>query len=479
MLDEALRNNHLAYTKALNKMLPQLESYAALTSNERKKQLQMDIAAVVTPIRSLSSGSKAGIISDVAGQIESHLEARANNENASPPTASQLDASSDAWAEALETLVGSITPEEFERNQARLLTAQKAGTPRPILFMKNRKEDGFLVLYWPEKSSYRIWINLHPKTSKNARKIEVDGLIDLRTGEHTSFQSRTGVLVPVQMAKSYQIDEFINKGRSQSAKLCKVADRDGSTHFEVHVTYEFEAAAVETRTIIAIDRGIYNLASIAVIDHSGRVLHRENIDGMSLRHVQRLHEKRQRAAQINARRYSSTTRRAMADEAVHYAANRIVELAKKHGSQVVMEDLSNLTNRAKPRARSNFNRVLNRSQYAKLAKALEYKLAIEGLPKPRTVNAAGTSQTCCECGVWSPKNRLKSPRKDGDGFDLSRFLCVSCGRADDADLNAAVVIGQKKRWRDQLPDAFRRLPNRDIPRDDSFEQFLKNSCSLA
>ena len=93
---------------------------------------------------------------------------------------------------------------------------------------------------------------------------------------------------------------------------------------------------------------------------------------------------------------------------------------------------------------SNFNRLLNRGQFGKLKSILEYKLTLEGLPKPISVHAARTNQTCPECGHWSPKNRGKTALIDG--FEMECFECQGCGYKDDADLNAARVIAMKGRW---------------------------------
>lgn len=171
--------------------------------------------------------------------------------------------------------------------------------------------------------------------------------------------------------------------------------------------------------------------------------------------MQQKEERRQRNTQKRGKIYKSSSRLAEADKAVHAAANAIVEMALKHKSQVVIENLSNLTNRTSKRGRSNFNRLLTRAQYTKLKSVLEYKLPLVGLPKPVSVAAQGTSQTCPECGLWRHENRKKEPLPDGKGFAMDRFLCVNCGYDKDADMNAARVIALKKKWRNELPKAQR------------------------
>jgi IS605 OrfB family transposase len=250
----------------------------------------------------------------------------------------------------------------------------------------------------------------------------------------------------------------LRKGVPQSAKLVKTGN-----DYEIHVSFLFETLTVEVATVLGVRRGIYNLASLCMLDRDGRILYRENVEGRSIRASQIREEQRQRETQKKARRYRSTVRLALADEAVHAAANRIVDVAVKYGAQVVLADLRSLTARGRKRARSKFNHVMNRGQYAKLERVLEYKLALEGLPKPKGVAAAGTSRTCPRCGEWHSGNIPKAPGKDA--LAMSRFLCITCGYEDDADLNAARVIGQKKRWREQLPLKWRAKRAVEIPEE--------------
>jgi IS605 OrfB family transposase len=469
MLDDALRRNHLAYTKTLKQLLPKLEEYTPLNRHEREKAIKRDATTIVRPLP-LSSGAKAGVVEDIHGQLASHLELLKGDaqEKTSLPTACTLDRPQVAWTQALEDFRLSLTEQEETERRTRLLAQHNAGRPRPVLFLKNRKTDGYLVLYNPEKAVYALWLNLHPENSRFAERIAVRNMVNIRTGEVVSFASKTGAVFPVVFGKDYQFTEFLSKARPQSAKLLRT--QDGA--YEVHVTFLFEAERIDPLTVLGVDRGIYNLASLCVMDRDGHVIARENVDGRRLRHVQRTHERRQREAQQKSRHYRSASRRAMADEAVHYAANRIAALAQEHRSQVVLENLSMLTRRSGKRGRSNFNRVLNRSQYAKLERVLIYKLAVLGLPKPKTVAAAGTSQTCPRCGHWSSDNRKKTPLLDGS-FAMERFACVACGHEDDADLNAARVIGLKKIWREALPASLRTQQAKEVAPEHSFCQFLR------
>ena len=138
---------------------------------------------------------------------------------------------------------------------------------------------------------YFIYLNLVPETSRFCRltKVEqrspscrrIENLINMRTGEVVSFTSRTGCLFPIEFGR-YQDSEFLRCGSPLSAQLWKRCDR-----YEVQISFEFKVRQIEPKTILGLDRGIYNLASLAVIDQDGGVIERKNIDGMNLRMVQR------------------------------------------------------------------------------------------------------------------------------------------------------------------------------------------------
>jgi IS605 OrfB family transposase len=462
MLSDALTRNHLAYTKLLTKLLPDIEKFAAEKPGlKREIAIYRSGAPLVKPLP-LSLGSKAGLISDVAGQISSYIELRAEQESPSNPTAARLNASATDLRVALTEFANAVDIDSENDSRDRLIAQFRAGMRRPILFLKNRVADGYLVLYSPEKNAYFAWLNLHSQSSRFAKPVKVGGLVDVRTGKAVSFTGKTGALFPLAFARDFQFEEFIAKGRPQSAKLLQKGD-----NFELHVTFEFSSPRIIPATVMGVDRGIYSLASFCTINGQGVALAESNVDGRGLRYVQRLEERQQKASQKRGKHYKSRARRHMADEAVHVAANQIVAAARVNAAQVVVESLRQLTSTGKRRPRSNFNRLLGRSQYQKLQRVLEYKLAVAGLPKPKEVSAAYTSQTCPCCGFQARENRPKL--QDGDGFRVDRFICQRCGYEHDADLNAARLIALKRLWREGLPPAHRARPMSELSEAYSFE----------
>lgn len=501
MLDHALLHNHLAYTKVLKALTPLLKSIVAeerqirlseqnLPDNERKSLarerrwkrfslLEKQINGILAPLP-ICNAAKAqrSIPGNILGQIESHIELHDNQDTVGLPTVQSLHAEQVPFEDALQALVQSRNAEEENAARIDMERVVKAGQLRPLFFVGNRKASGFLFLRRLEDNQCFIFLNLVPKTSRFARltKAEqcrpssrhVQNLVNLRTGEIINFRSTTGCLFPIEFGRDYQDAEFLQRGSPLSAKLLKRDDR-----YEVHIAFEFQTNRIEPKTVLGVDRGIYNLASVSVIEKNGAIIERENIDGLQLRFVQRTLERREIDLQRRGKPkpLKGKSRIYAADEAVHTTANRIVLLAVKHEAQVVMENLSAMTSRRGKRRKSPFNRVLNRSQYTKLQKVLAYKLAIAGLSPAREVHPSYTSQACSACGHISRENRVKVAV--GDGFRTHEFKCVVCGFNDDADLNASRNIALKRLWRDSLSPALRKAPLKEVPEHKNFSTFLK------
>jgi len=499
MLNYALLQNHLAYTKALKKHDSLIKSLVddelklrtvedALDKKvvgkqrrerkfERERRLGFELNTTLKPLP-IASASKAArsIAGAIIGQIESHIELHNQQETVGLPTVQSLRPQQLQYGEALKRLGQSIKLEDENAARDDLARLAKAGDYRPLLYVGNRIHDGFLLLKDDNTKRFYVWLNLFPETSRFAkltraeRQVKscrrVSNLIDMRTGEVISFASKTGCLFPIEYGADFQRDEFLQKGSPLSAKLMKRGDR-----YEVHISFEYETPKIVPVTRLGVDRGIYNLASLSVIDDDGRIIEQKNVDGRDLRFVQKKIERRQRIRQQRGKRFSGRAKLHASDEAVHRTANEIVALAAKHKSQIIIEDLSRLTSRKGKRKRSNFNRVLNRSQYQKLEHVLEYKLSIAGLPKPKTVHAGYTSQACPLCGHIDSANRHKIP--EHDGFRMHEFKCVNCGYTDDADLNASRIIALKRLWRENLPSDMKSKLFKEVPENKNFSTFLR------
>ena len=486
LLHDAMYRNHLAYTRGLKKLLENIEQLKLLKKSDFNKEGDGLIRPMIKSLP-LSSSARSGVIEDLLGTISSYIELMKDYEKRikgktpeeikkmggipGRPTVPPLISSEEDWAGRVDALRKVVFLEDENEAKTNLLKESKAGQLRPLNFPRSRVNDGFLLLHDPETDRYFIFLNLFSSKARWAgRKItDLTGLVNVSDGKTLRCKTTTGELFPINFSKDYQLENFIDNGTPKTAKLIKSEGPLGHAVYNVHISFEFASEIKPTQTLLGVDRGIINLASLTVISpETGAILEQENVDGTDLRFIQRKLERRQKIVQQSGKRFKNKARKAEADKAVHRTANEIVRQAVAHNSQVILEDLSPLSSRSTKRKKSNFNRMLNRTQFQKLLFVLNYKLQVAGLPKCRHVCAKYTSITCPECGCQNKKNRNRKDLKN-------QFLCQDCGYRSDADLNASYVIALKRLWRQSLPEAERKKLFKDLVNTDyAFDRCLKS-----
>lgn len=483
MLRDAMKRAHVCFGKLLERNLPdaaELERLRAMTKKERrgeflklKSRLEKD--AFKWP--HLSGGAKAAISREVMASISSYVELSDVQESAGLPTVPRINAFQPEYEAALDDFRLAIDLKDENDLRDEIARVTRAGHIRPLGFHKVNYSSGFLLLRHPDTNRIYSWLNLQPQNSRFALQQEAKDMINLQTGELTTFKSKTGAIFPLEMGHAFHDLGFVHRGRPQSARLVwRDQDANDGGSFELHVAFEWQTIAVETDHWLGVDRGIYNLAAFSVVDEDGKVLNEGNVSGRELRFVQRQFERRAADQQKRGKIIRGSKRLAWNDEAVHVTANAIVRAAIENNARVVLEDLSSFSAMGRKarvigRRRTGFNKLLNRKQYEKLAKLLEYKLSEFGLPPAIAISPAGTSQTCPECAHRSAENRVKKPA--ADGFEMDRFKCVACGYEADADLNAARVIAMKGQWFKGLPKKPPKGPDGRLVEELSFETYLK------
>ena len=459
MLNDAMRRAHLAYTKALDILLPQIGEMDGMNAEEIAHQFAMP---KLKPMRELSSAAKAGVSLHIGATLSSFRELLQEQENAGEPTARRLKEEDRIAAHqaALARLALATTKEEAReadadshRATARVVNPKK-GRPLPLHFVRNDPRSGFLILRDEKTRRYYAYLNLHPAKSRFARPVRVEGLVNLRDGKPVSFNNATGDIFPLAFGREQQRDRFllIERGDSRLVpKSAKLVLRDDD-EFDLMVSFEVRVRKRQTRTLLGVDRGINKLVAVCVVDENGAVLKTGEVDGGDLRTLQKREEEKQRETQRRGKLYTSRLRAAESEQFSHRAANLVVQLAGQFAAQVVTENLSGFAKgapRKKGMRRSNFRRMMGRRQFQKVARAMEYKLRLKGLPAPKGIAAKDTSITCPECGYCNKKNR---PEPGDD------FACVQCGHKADGDLNAARVIALKRFWRyNSVPPNLRKV----------------------
>jgi hypothetical protein len=461
---DAMKRTHLATDTALRAILTEIDGIRALPAKDDRTATIQRLVYGALSGWSLGGASAAAARVDAMGMAEGYLgQLQDGRETTGLPSVRPLQEQAPRHLEALAALAGThatLAQEAALRDE--LNRAARPARLRPLSL--HGYGHFYQLLRHPKTGRVYAWINLLPKSSRyapsqaeaNEAARKADGeMVDLATGERVLCKKPTWLLFPLSFGFDFHERRYLLAGQPGGGRLVYEPEQK---RFTLHASFTFTSPAIDTgRRFLGIDRGIYNLAAWAAVTADGAVLEDGVFSGLGLRHVQRVLERRAQLQQQRGR-VPKATRQAQAIEAVHTVANALAALAKRHQARVVVEELTlRCRLRALPkRNRSgtsgrNARRILGRQQYARLLQLLTYKLARLGLPPPLAVAAAYTSQTCLECGHIAAENRPKRQRPGQDTIDMSRFLCVRCGHAADADCNAARVIGTKGAWLAQLP----------------------------
>ena len=111
----------------------------------------------------------------------------------------------------------------------------------------------------------------------------------------------------------------------------------------------------------------------------------------------------------------------------HKISKKLVDECVDNQSGIVFEELKNIRQRARTSKRQRSS--LHSWSYYQLQTFVEYKAKQRGIPV-FYVAPQYTSQRCCRCGHIESSNRKSK----------SLFQCNSCGRVEDADVNAGFNI---------------------------------------
>lgn len=277
-------------------------------------------------------------------------------------------------------------------------------------------------------------LNVVRARDERARIAVVREGFDATTGEMIPETKRKTVVVVPLACSLWHENRFLNgKCQLKSALVVKRGARWFlCAQFAVPVSVLAPSGAA-----LGIDRGCVFPAATAVVSADGAVVTMPEAQGAEIgRRITRADDRRRR--QQRRRGWSTLRHVRSVDHELHLLANGIVDQARQHCAEVVIEKLGEFkrtitASRPKGARKGGWRRVLKKAQLGKLEQVLTYKLALAGLPPPREVAAAGTSQTCPACGLRDARSRTER--------DL--FRCIVCGYGFHADANAAIIIARR------------------------------------
>ncbi len=335
---------------------------------------------------------------------------------------------------------------------SQLLRKVEGPLPRPIEFTHCEFGRGFLLAR--KDNRYYCLLKLFSPDHRHYEKKTLEpGFTDIKTGEDLSGKNYPGVILPLAMSREFHAEEYLRFGSPQSAKLVVRLDEHGQYRFFMHVAFLFSPTPLPVETVLGIDRGAAIIGSASIVGMDGaQLVAGLNCEGASFAAEMRRYEHRIRDIQKRGIRKKGKKgtrfrlRGLRADAILGEYANRVIEKAVEHRSQIVIEKINQV----------NMSLFLKQSQFAKLKQMLTYKAKRQGLPEPVEVPAAYTSQTCSRCGHKAKENRQK---EDAEGCAIQDcFLCVQCGHSANADENASIIIALRGLHQLQQGGRFQKWP---------------------
>ena len=182
----------------------------------------------------------------------------------------------------------------------------------------------------------------------------------------------------------------------------------------------------QTEGALGVDMGVVNIATTSDGDiASSAVIERNRVKHQRLR--RNLQRGNTRSAKRHLKRLAGKQRRFQTD-VNHCISKKLVKCAVHTNRAIAVEDLTGIRTRTRVKGADTRAKHSNWA-FAQLRFYIDYKAKRAGVPV-RVVDPRYTSQRCFACGHIEEANR-KSQRQ---------FLCVKCGHADHADVNAAKNI---------------------------------------
>jgi putative transposase len=228
-----------------------------------------------------------------------------------------------------------------------------------------------------------------------------------------------------------------------SADLCY--DGKNGT-FSLHVVVEAPAPELVHEGVIGVDLGITEIAT----DSAGNQYSGEPVKAVR-RRVRRIRRLLQSKGTKSAKRHLKRLRQKQSrftKNTNHVLSKRLVATASTSRKALALEDLSGIRDRAETVFSREMRWLMGNWAFDQLRRFVSYKAEAAGVPVV-LVDPRNTSRTCSQCGYCDKGNRKSQ----------DRFLCLHCGFALNADVNAAINIGARAASSDGLLCRSKGSPN--------------------
>jgi IS605 OrfB family transposase len=182
---------------------------------------------------------------------------------------------------------------------------------------------------------------------------------------------------------------------------------------------------------LGVDLGLVNIATTS----DGQHFSGDNADSVRTRYTKleaALQSKGTKSAKRHLKRTSGKERK-FKTNLNHCISKLIVGMAKDTKRAIALEDLTHIRSQVTVRNSGKAQRGrLGKWAFGQLRQFIDYKAQLNGI-STFVVDPRNTSKQCSECGHIDKANRKTQ----------SEFVCVACGRAENADINAAKNIASR------------------------------------
>ena len=229
------------------------------------------------------------------------------------------------------------------------------------------------------------------------------------------------LLIPFSVGEYAQLDQRRIRGQADlilqkgTFYLCVVVEVDED------VQYNAEGC-------LGVDLGLVNIATTS----DGQHFSGEKADNVRVKYTKlksALQSKETKSAKRHLKRTSGKERK-FKTNLNHCISKIIVGIAKDTKRVIALEDLTHI--RSQVTVRKAQRGRLGKWAFGQLRQFIDYKAQLNGI-STFVVDPRNTSKQCSECGHIDKANRKTQ----------SEFVCVACGRAENADINAAKNIASR------------------------------------
>lgn len=284
---------------------------------------------------------------------------------------------------------------------------------RPIYFCRYDTKRSFCLMY--DAQNDKFFAKLFLMNTRNA-KINTNQKVNRELNyiyknqdEVKSLKKETFIIVPLSFGKW---QENMLKQAIEKPEILRTAHlimKKNDYYLSLSIDLP-EDDKVEPTTFLGVSRGIEKDINYTIVDAEGNILSGGNIE------------------------CGKTVNTADIKTNICIMANRIVDIAVKYKSMVILQNLVGKGDKLSwSEDGTTYKPIFGCRLYNDLVRVLEYKIPQKGLPVPAKVSSVDIFHRCSLCGSNTKNNR----------FSKTMFICTKCGASFNLDKLGSINLATK------------------------------------